>query len=280
MTTWRKYTELDPVRRLQFKGNELLTQNTIYLFEKRDGANVSVWLNNDGGVCISSHNEENAEGNIQNKMRATPEFSKIVDLLQYEERFRDRKLIAYGELDISVSPTRCEMRKKHIHWTMFDIYDVDAEKYLHNLELQSLARVYKLPLPRIVCAFSTMKLQDVETYIQDALKWCGRHKREGIVGKCYDTQVFFKEKRILKSPKKMRVPQPREQLPAMPEETIERAFEHAIDEVLKVGGNWNDTKIAMPIVAKHMQLEAREHNYAIPRDMYVRYLEKQQVPMK
>ena len=40
---WRKYSDLEPIRRLPEDGRELLGRQIFYT-EKRDGENVSIWL--------------------------------------------------------------------------------------------------------------------------------------------------------------------------------------------------------------------------------------------
>jgi hypothetical protein len=107
--------------------------------------------------------------------------------------------------------------------------------------------------------------------IEASLKWCRRHRREGIVGKDYTNQVFFKEKINLPKLPKMRVPQKEQiQYPPMPEDRILRALQHAFDEVGEQ--NRADKSKAMPAVAKHMAAEGREHNFATPRNIYEIYL--------
>ena len=55
---WRKYEDLEPVRRLRSEGRELLGKKLL-LTEKRDGENVSLWLDEEGKVRISSRNGSN-----------------------------------------------------------------------------------------------------------------------------------------------------------------------------------------------------------------------------
>jgi hypothetical protein len=40
---WIKYTDLEPFRRLKEEGRELLGKE-IFITEKRDGSNISIWL--------------------------------------------------------------------------------------------------------------------------------------------------------------------------------------------------------------------------------------------
>ena len=84
-------------------------------------------------------------------------------------------------------------------------------------------------------------------------------------------QIFAKEKIDLpKRPKFQKQTQDRPEYPPMPEETIIRAFQHALDEVGEE--NWKDVKIAMPIVARHVAAEAEEHNYDRPKNIYSYYV--------
>ena len=57
----------------------------------------------------------------------------------------------------------------------------------------------------------------------------------------------------------------------MPLERVERALQHAIDQVGVE--NWEDVKKAMPILAIHLATEAREHCYNVPKNFYQIYLD-------
>ena len=123
---WKKYKDLEPMRKLRNEGRELLGERIIYTV-KRDGENVSLWLDENKEVRISSRRLETADDDIQSRMKATPEYPKIVDMLTDEYQ---GKIIVYGELLKATSPTRIERRRKHIHWIMFDVWDCDAERYM------------------------------------------------------------------------------------------------------------------------------------------------------
>lgn len=83
--------------------------------------------------------------------------------------------------------------------------------------------------------------------------------------------IAFKEKIDLpKIPKMPNNGDVRPVYPPMPEETIMRALQHAIDEV--GADKWEDKRVAMPAVAKHLNMEGREHNYEPPRDLYKIYI--------
>jgi len=197
-----------------------------------------------------------------------PEYPKIVELLNDEYQ---GNIIVYGEMLYRVGPTRIEPKRKNLHWVLFDIYDVDAERYMPYNWVYQLAYHYKIPMVRIVDDFIPQSDGELFAKIEEAKTWCKRHRREGVVGKDYSNQVFFKEKIDLPKRPKLKQSQTKPQYPPMPEEKIMRALQHAFDDVGEE--NWKDVKIAMPIVARHISTEAREHFYESPKNMYRYYVE-------
>ena len=267
---WNKYTNLERHNQLRNEGRELLGEHIIYTV-KRDGENVSLWLNDEKETVISSHRQETADSNIQSRMKATPEYDKVVELLN---DVYNCDVVVYGELLKTVSPTRIEPRRKHTHWILFDVWDCVNERYLpYNLVYQ-LAYHYKIPVVEIVDEHQPMSMTELTDKIDEVKKWCKRHRREGVVGKVHNSkdgiQIFFKEKIDLPKRKKLdRENQNQSHYPPMPEEKILRALLHAFNEVGEE--DWRKVKIAMPVVARHISTEAREHNYNTPKDMFNYY---------
>jgi hypothetical protein len=260
---WCHYKDLEPIRRLRNEGRELIGQ-TVTITEKRDGENVSLWLDETGKPCVSSHNLCDASADIITRFHTTKEYDKALLLLKTEQGFH-KEYVLYGELLKEVGPTRIEPRHKKIQWILFDAWDCEEKRYVSYTQLYQLAYHYKIPVVRAIGFVVPVSIENLEEIIKAQLKWCKRHRREGVVGKDYDNQVFFKEKIDL--PKLPKLPrQPQLQFPPMPEEKIIRALQHAYDEV--GAENWKETKIAMPIVARHFATEAKEHNFSTPRNMY------------
>lgn len=267
---WVKYPDLEPAKRLRNEGRELLGQ-LIWFTEKRDGENVSLSLDLEGaGTIISSHNQEIADDDIQSRFVATPEFEKAENLLIEQAQYRHH-LVLYGELLKTVSPTRIEPRRKHVHWVLFDIYDLDEKRFWSWNQCYMICYHHHIPFVQRVTSTIPASLEDLQAEIKQCLKWCRRHRREGVVGKVYENpQIFFKEKIDL--PELPKIPRPgRVELPVMDEHTCLRALQHAFDEVGEE--KWKDRAVVMPIVAKHFGVEAREHNFDTPRNMYQLYLE-------
>jgi hypothetical protein len=269
--SWHKYYELEAIRRLRCDGRELLGEY-IVITEKRDGENVSLTLEPSiDRSCfefkVHSHNLEVASPDIVKRFMDTPEFDKASLFLNDETQY-DSHYILYGELMKTVCPTRIEPNKKHCHWILFDIYDTVQNQYLSYSAIYQKAYHYKIPIVRQLDTFIPATMDDINNKVSEWLKWCKRHRREGIVGKAYRNQVFFKEKIDL--PEKIKIVKPdRVQLPSMPEETILRALQHAYDVVGEKG--WKDVKIAMPEVAKQIANEGREHLYTPPHNMFAIY---------
>jgi len=266
---WKKYPDLEPIRRLRYEGRELLGRE-IYFTEKRDGENVSLWLDNHLEPRISSRNLATASKDIQERMKSTPEYERAIELL-FDEREYGNNAILYGELLKHVSPTRIEPKRKHIHWILFDIYDVGAGRFRSYPYISMQGKHFRIPVVRTVDVVAPSSMEELEMAVENCLKWCRRHHREGVVGKTYTgDQVFFKEKidlpKLPKLPKKRRAPQ----YPPMPEERILRALQHAFDEVGEE--NWGNKAIAMPVVAKHVSIEATEHLYSRPKNIYWWYV--------
>lgn len=260
---WKEYYELEPIRRLRYEGRELLGKLLI-ITEKRDGENVSLHLDEEGNLKVSSHNMEVAAEDIVNRMMAVPEYEKAKEILQSELEFGNHWVL-YGELLKTRGPTRVEPKRKYLHWILFDIWDCEAGRYLGYNRVYQVAYQYKIPVVRIVERLVPSTLEELNEMKERCLKWCRHHRREGIVGKDYKNQVFFKERIDLPKLPKIKKPQG-VQLPSMPDERIMRALQHAFDEVGEE--NWKTTKIAMPIVAKHMAIEAKEHYFSTPRNIY------------
>lgn len=267
---WNKYTDLERHQQLRNEGRELLGEHIIYTV-KRDGENVALWLDENKEVRISSRRQEEADSNIQSRMKSTPEYERVCDLLKDEYQ---GNIILYGELLKTVSPTRIEPRRKHIHWILFDVWDCSAERYMPYNWVYQLAYHYKIPIVELLDEHQPMSMTELTDKIEELKKWCKRHRREGVVGKVHNSkdgiQIYFKEKIDLPKRKKLdRQDQNQSHYPPMPEDKIFRALQHAYYEV--GGDDWRNVKIAMPVVARHISTEAREHNYNIPKNIFSYY---------
>ena len=83
--------------------------------------------------------------------------------------------------------------------------------------------------------------------------------------------MFYKDRILLpERPRLEKIERAEIVYPPMLEERILRALQHAYDE-LGSDEAWGDKKRAMPIIAKHISAEGREHFFSVPRDLYQIY---------
>lgn len=270
MVGYKKYEDLEPIVRLRNRGRELIGKVVLFT-EKRDGQNTSLWRDDIGKLHISSHNQEEADKDIQKRMQETPEYPAVYGLLRDQKDEYNKDLIVYGELLLKVSPTRIEPKRKYIHLILFDIYDYNEQRYLSYEQIYQLAYSYHIPIVRVIDRCIPASIEELEAKIVETLKWCKRHRKEGTVIKNYSDQIFAKEK--INLPKLPKIERPnRINLPEMDEHTILRALQHAWDEI-NDEEKWRNKSIAMPIIARQLQTEAREHNFSPPPNFYKLYLE-------
>jgi hypothetical protein len=268
---WMRYTSLEPVKRLRYDGRELLGK-TLTSTVKRDGENVSIWLDEYDTPHIASHNGEEAEPDIQNRMKATPEYLKAVELIKDEKNQWHNDCILYGELMKTISPTRIEPKRKNIHWIMFDIWSKPERRYMDYTLVYQKGYHFKIPVVELVDTFIPLSLEELYAKVKEQKKWCRRHRKEGVVIKDYVNQVFTKEKVDLPKRPKLEKPQKGDvDYPPMTQECIERAVQHAIDQVGV--DNWLDRSKSMPILARHLNTEASEHYFSVPKNFYSIYLD-------
>ena len=284
--TWRSYGRLERLRSLPNEGRELLGVKITFT-EKRDGENISVFLKEaveQPSVQISSHNLEDASSDIKARLLQTPEWMKIDTLLRTESTQYEKHYILFGELiKVGASPTRIEPAHKRPHWILFDAWD--GSRFLNYSQLYQLGYHYKIPIVKALSIGVFLSLEDLHAEIKKQLLWCRRHHREGIVGKTYGgNQIFFKEKIDLPEiPRNIRPVQVNPVYPPMPQERVLRALQHALDEMIDAKGlstieyaaveaGWKDKAVVMPLIVKHLNVEAREHNFAMPKRPFEIYL--------
>lgn len=271
---WQRYLELERIKRLEDEGRELLGE-VIYIQEKRDGENISIWLESGGEPHVSSHNMVNADPSIVSRLQLTPEYARAVAFLKHEKDCFNHDYILYGELvNKGRGATRIEPNHKHPHWILFDIYDVKSKSYLPYTNVYQHGYHWKIQVVNCIETWTPYKYEDLDPKIDEWKKWAKKHRREGVVGKVYKNGFLIGFKEKIDIPDLPAIPRQiaeKATFPPMPEDRILRAILHALDEVGKE--NWEDKSKAMPVVAKHLTVEAREHSFNVPRNIYEIYLD-------
>ena len=290
---WQHYPDIESTRRLKYSGDELIKKE-IYFTEKRDGSNISFWFNNDDNwisflksigvmdeviqkldkyIHISSHNQENLlSPKVYENIVNTESYNGIAKYI-HDMQESKTNLIVYAELmQKGKTPTQVEPIVETPELFLFDILDVNKQEFLPFEKLQEISGKYNINMVRLVEKFKPTSKEELKNKVEQLMDWCKEEKREGVVGKVYTSpQVFFKEKIIVPKPPKEHK-EKKERLPEMDEHTKKRAVEHTIDELLKICEEknltlkqaWEDRKLTMPILVKHIRLEAREHGFEEP----------------
>ena len=190
---WKKYPKMENYGLLREEGRETIGKR-VWLTEKRDGSNISIWLKiKEGGnekiymPAVSSHNMEEAAQNFKDELKKTKEYIKAYNALVFEKINYNNDYILYGELIIKgYGPTRIEPKHKIARWILFDIYDANKKRFLNYPQVYAIAKIYHLPVVKLVGIWTPKDIDDFKDMAEYALKWAKRHKREGIVSKIYD----------------------------------------------------------------------------------------------
>lgn len=281
MSKWKRYKDFGRIMQLKNSGRELIGKE-IQWTEKRDGSNISFWINDEHLVCISSHNLEQADNELINKVLSTDEYDIIFKEIMQEKEF-ENCIMFFELISPGRGPTRIEPPHKKARLVLFDIYNTKTDKYYTYNYCFQIAHKFKIPIVKLLDTTCPTTIEELFETRDRLLAWCKRHRREGVVGKAWFStdagyeSIYFKEKIDLPKLKPMQRPKENEvRLPPMPTEKIFNAVDQAREECERAGNDFSNPRFGMPLVVAHLNTQGREHSYAVPRDMfqiYQQYLE-------
>ena len=266
----KHYYNMGRIAQLKYEGRELLGRY-LSVQVKRDGQNVRIYVV-DGEVTIGSHRLDLAEGNISERVKRCPEWTKVQKLaLEFPDHIFFYECLLEGH-----SPTRIEKAKKYPHMILLDIWDDVSKFYYDYTWVHQQAYQWRIPIVRELELIVCKSVADLLTKRDECLKWCKRHYREGV---CIKTQeginkdpIWCKEKLDLPKCKSIkRIGNPDIDLPTMPNEKVHTAIERALNECVEHGEDPKDAKYAMPRIALHLNTEAREHFMRVPENFFACY---------
>tara|TARA_R110000822_G_scaffold301108_1_gene424799 strand:+ start:16577 stop:17560 length:984 start_codon:yes stop_codon:yes gene_type:complete len=176
--------------RIQNLGKELAewSQGNLHweVTEKLDGSSMTVYLyQGEFGVCSRNLDLKEAEGNS---------FWKVARHYQMEDKLRaiGRNLALQGELigeGIQKNPYRIHGQDFYL----FDIYDIDAGRYLNSFERSSISMFGVNHCP--VIGFTKIvdeTCNSLLAYAEGKSALCADTEREGLVYKCVEAPLSFK----------------------------------------------------------------------------------------
>lgn len=174
------------VVRLGHKTTENVLQpgDPIIIQEKLDGANGSFKLE-EGEILAFSRNERLTE---QNNLQGFYEWTQTLDANQLRS-----DVVYFGEWLTKHKINYGDLTKQFF---LFDLYDVEKEKYIHFTEVKKEAERLKLNLIPVFYEGEYQSLEHLESFIgQTAL---GVKKGEGIVVKNVDYQDVYGKQLFVK----------------------------------------------------------------------------------
>ena len=183
-TPSRVFRHYEKVERFEKPECEGILNGTVYIFEKIDGANAGVWMDDDGNLCAASRNHQIMCGeDTYNEFRGLPEYVRKETplraiLSQFPEWYLHGEWLVKHTLNYPKEVTN--------QFYVFDVYDYDAGRYLRFAEYQSwLAQCDVLYLKPLAIR-ENPTAEDAAALLG---KTCfGVPKGEGLVLKNYDFQ--------------------------------------------------------------------------------------------
>ena len=267
---WRKFEHFGRINQLRHKGRGLLG-NEIEWLEKRDGQNIPFyWSDADSTVHFGSRNNPIPDSNINNAVMKSTGYKEVFKLVREHPQF----IIYVEQMPIGRGPCKIEMRRKYGKLILFGMWDKSQNCYVRYNLMHQYAHHYKIPIVRIVDRSKPATLEELHETKFDMFIWCKKHHREGVVGRCLTKEgmVLFKEKIDLpKKSKTLEREHVRPEYPRMPQNTAMRAIAVALQRTIDDGHTPNSPREAMPYVAEELKIQATEHCYHVPTDMFELY---------
>ncbi len=154
--TFRKYEKIHRLGKEEVDG---ILEGTVYLQEKIDGANTSIWLE-DGNIQLASRNQiiTNGFNGFVDYIYDSPQGSNIFKLLKEYPNFR-----LYGEW--LVKHTIHYRDEAYSHFYLFDIYDQEKEEYIEPLDTSHLAVSFGIEKPWMMDYINSPALEQIKEYV-------------------------------------------------------------------------------------------------------------------
>lgn len=157
---------------------------------KEDGECVMIWqrkrkhIKRLTEVVISSHNQEIAADDIQTKVKACPEYLKILELIKANPTFR----VIAEECRKGRSVTSVKTYDRDILYVV-DIFDTSIMNYLHHTVVHQHCYHFGLPVVKLYQETRHRTLKDLLKFANHVLEYCESQKEygkdEGVVVKTF-----------------------------------------------------------------------------------------------
>jgi len=170
-----KYPKIHGIGHVECDG---LFDGEVIIQEKYDGSNVR-WMVEDGNLIVGSRNIDMLENP---KMFKEKPWSNLVEYLQDRIDLIAEGFVYYGEFIGSINKLRIDYETV-IDVVLFDVLDKTSGKFLDYDSVFIIAAQ---------TGFNLVKTYDIQDW-KECLEDVKSRKREGIVIKNYDNQIFGKQ---------------------------------------------------------------------------------------
>jgi hypothetical protein len=242
---------------------------------KHDGECIEVWLKSyrrmNPKLMISSRNLEVASQDIQNRVKGTEEFPKIIQMLNDNPMFR--VVCEECKKGRSVTGIRTYDRDQLF---VVEIYDTAIDNYLPYTLMYQTCYHYQVQTPMLYAETRHRTIKDLLKFKNHVLEHCNIEKEygkdEGMVCKTFDEDgelLMGKVKLDLPEAKVHKIREGQPIYPTMPDGEVYNSVDKAYQELGKE--KFQEVKLAMPLIAKYVGEAAKEHLYSSPKGKLFNY---------
>jgi hypothetical protein len=260
----------------------ILLGQRLFWTEKKDGSCITIWLNKNSKIMVSSRNQENASADLQTLVRNCEDFPKVVELLKENPQF----IIYVEACRKGRSVTGIENYERNILYVI-DIIDKKSAKFLPYVVVHQHAFHHNVPCVKLFAETRHRSMTDLLKFKNHVLEHCEAVRLEGMVIKAYKVPEQFAkweafQDGLIQSKVKLDVPEPVKKkiargeaiYPPMPDNEVYGA----ISKVEADSGLTGQAKDDMPKIAQEVSKACKEHLFANPKkklySYYQDYLER------
>lgn len=271
-----KYPSLTTIASQYPSPYTLLGQEIVWE-KKYDGSCLRLYINTDGKLEVGSRNMDVASDQFRAYFKSTAQYEGVNELLLDAENWNDTYVV-FGELLIKgKSPTKVETHDE-TSFVMFDLWSNKMGGFVNYTKVHQEAHHNGLPVAELWGTCNVNTMESLLAFRDQMLQKSMDEHCEGTVGKTWNgaESRYFKEKNDL--PRYCKVPRVEELgkvvLPPLPDSEVTGAIEKAYADL---GVDFFNPKLAMPMIASYVQIEAKKHWCSPPaRKLFDYYQERVQ----
>jgi ATP-dependent RNA circularization protein (DNA/RNA ligase family) len=256
----------------------------LYIQTKLDGSNAGFYLNDAGEVMLRSRNNTIADAEMQKWAKQSGCLAGVKDLLESAADWHT-EYVLFGELyGTGSSPTRITTYNEPF-FVAFDLWSAKEGGFLPYVNAYQQCHHSCINFIELAAHGQFSNVNMLQDTLEELLDKAKERKLEGYVIKSWDYKqseldawnvhdlpMMFKHK--LDTPRLEKIMKvedfERITLPVLSDSDVYGA----IDRVKRDNGEavFKDIKLAMPIVAKYISDECKQHNCRAPKNLHQYYL--------